>query len=564
MAVVAVLAVLVCAAFWDVRTCDFINLDDNVYVTENVHIRPGLTWEGFKWALTADLFEDAPNADYWQPVTFVSRMIDFHLFGMNPAGHHLTNLLIHLLNGLLLLHIFHRLTGAFWASACSAALFLLHPLRVESVAWVVERKDVLSALFGLMAIEAYRRHVLKPSIGRYGWVCAAFLLSLMSKPMMVTLPILLLVLDYWPLNRLAIRPLDVRVWMRVLLEKVPLLGLSAASAVITLLVGQPQAFRHPSYGEMLATPIVSYVRYLGLTVWPVDLAIYYPPADAFLNPVTVAASAALFLGITVVSIRLGIRRPWVLFAWLWFVVSLLPAVGLVNSTIADRFTYAPHMGLFVVLAWGVPDLISNKWRPRPTVLSAAAVFIILMCSVASWRQVRHWRDSVTVFERAISVTTGNWMAHYNAGKALLDAGDVDRALPHFIESVQIQPANPESQNNLGNALALKGRLAEAIDHFKVAVRLKVDYAKAHYNLGNALFHTGRHAEAVDAYREACRWNPEFSEAHYNLGYVLAGLGRIEEARIQFQETVRWNPDHWKARHHLNRLNQISPPAAPRS
>jgi tetratricopeptide (TPR) repeat protein len=465
--------------FGQVVRHNFINLDDNSYVSQNLWVRSGFSWAGIAWAFTSiDFF-------YWQPLTWLSHMLDCQLFGLNAGWHHLTNLLLHVANTLLVFVLFRRLTGAFWRSALLAALFGLHPSRIESVAWIAERKDLLSGFWLLVTIWAYVRFATRPSQGRYLLVLASLTLGLMSKPMLVTVPFLLLLLDYWPLRRTAVA------------EKLPMLALAAASSFLTYVgtsrLGAVNWGAAIPLGRRLANAVLSCARYVGLALWPGGLAIHYPYPDSI--PWWKLLGAAVFLaGITIAVLWFGRRRRYLVVGWLWFVVGLVPVIGLVQvgrQAMADRFTYIPFLGLFLAAVWGIADLP----RERRGLAAALAGGVVLACGVATWSHVRVWRDSVAVFTDALAVTRNNSIAHHYLAAALEERGRFDEALPHHAEAVRIQPSYFIAQGSYGLALERRGDAAGAAAHFSEAVRYFPGYAEAHYHLGMSLARLGRTAEA---------------------------------------------------------------------
>lgn len=552
--VVFLLILATVPVYWQVRHFEFTNFDDNKYISENPYLQKGITKENLKWALTADLLANDDYADYWQPVTLLSRLVDAELFGMNPAGHHLVNLAIHVLNVILLFLIWNKMTRTIWQSAFVAALFTLHPLRVESVAWVVERKDVLSAFFWLLTIWSYIRYCELPGLKRYLPVLAAFVLGLLSKPILVMLPVVLLLLDFWPLGRMKIRPFEKKVFFNLFIEKLPLMLLAVASAAVTLAVGQPEAFKHSSRAAPISISLVAYVCYLWKTIYPLRLAVYYPPWPAF-RPWQIIGSGMLVLGLTFLALRQFSRRPYLPVGWIWFLLTLLPVVGLVHPATADRFTYVPHMGLLIIPVWGMWEMLAGA-KYRKEILSAAAALILSACLVLTWNQLGYWKNSVTLFEHTLNVTANNWMPHYNLAVALVKRGELEKSEHHLLESLRINPLNEEAHNNLGNLLAWRGKQSEAMAHYAEAIRIKPSYVKAYYNMGNALFETKQYEEAVEFYAEACRLNPNYVEAHYNLGTTLAYMGKFREALDQFKETLRINPGHQKAQYNLHKAENI--------
>jgi tetratricopeptide (TPR) repeat protein len=448
------LAVACLIVFGQAVRFDFINYDDNAYVTENPHVRAGLTWEGVHWAFTTiDYF-------YWQPLTWLSHMQDCQVFGVRPAGHHVMNVLLHTLNTLLLFAVLLRLTGAFWRSATATAIFALHPLRIESVAWIAERKDLLSAFFFLLAIWLYLRYVERPSRGRYYLVIGAFVLGLMSKPMVMMLPFLLLLLDWWPLKR------------RAFAEKAPMITLALLSSFLTSIatgrLGPINWGTSLSFAQKISNTLVSYVRYLELSFWPHDLAILYPFRTAV--PIWQAAGAALLLAlITLAALLQARRRPYLLFGWLWFTIALAPASGLVQvgrQGMADRFTYLPHIGLILAVVWGMAELLDAYRR-------AAAAIAITAAAVMAGVTLRHipvWHDSVTLFANTVEVTSANPAAQHYLAAALDDRSRYAEALPHHAEAVRLDPSYFVAQCTYGAALERQGDLEGAAASFEAALR----------------------------------------------------------------------------------------------
>jgi len=573
----AVLLVLVTMAlYWPATRCDFVNLDDGLHVTANVRVQSGLSWENIKWALWN------PVADDWQPLSVCSHMVDCQLFGLNPWGHHLTNVLLHALNAGLVFVLLQLMTGATWRSLLVAALFALHPLRVESVAWVTERKDVLSAFFGLLALLAYARytedHSLKSkvqspkSVVRGPWslshlpssifylLSLLFLaLGLMSKPMLVTWPCVMLLLDYWPLRRLSFSPTlqgSSTPPLRLFLEKIPFFVLAVAASVVTFAVerrgGALAAGESlPPLGARLGNALISYCRYLGKLFWPTDLAVVYPhPGHWPLGKVLLAGG--LLLGL---SVLVWVRRrqyPYLLMGWLWFVGMLVPMIGLVQTgaqAMADRHTYLPSLGVLILAIWGVCEL-TRRWRYQVLALPVAGGAAIVLCLALTRQQLGHWKDGESLFRHALEVTENNQIAHKVLGDALDKKGQTDEALRQFQEALRLKPGYADAHNNLGVTLGKQGQTDEALRQFQEAIRLKPDHATAHYNLGDALDKQGQTDEALRQFQEALRLNPGYTEAHYNLGIVLGRKGQIDEAIRQYQEAIRLKPDYAEAHNDL--------------
>jgi tetratricopeptide (TPR) repeat protein len=544
------LMVLTAAVFWPVTGHDFVNYDDDQYVTENRQVRQGVTLQGVRWAFATF------QAGNWHPLTWLSHMLDVTFYGLDPAGHHLTNLLIHGLNVLLLFVVLLRMTGGLWPSACVAALFALHPLHVESVAWVAERKDVLSTCCGLLAIAAHVRYAARPTGDRYLGVLCLFALSLMAKPMLVTLPVILLLLDYWPLGRLQLASGARRTVWPLLKEKFPLLLLSAASGAVTVLAQQQagaiRTFDALSLWARVENALVAYVGYMGKTLWPDNLAVFYPHPGSSLPPWQVAGAVLLLGGITVLVALAGNRRPYLFVGWSWYLVTLVPVIGLIqigSQAVADRYTYVPLIGLFIMLAWGAAELTAG-WRHQRAVLVVAAALLFPALMGITWLQVRVWRNSVTLFERALAVTTSNYIAHDHLGLALVRQGRVEEALPHYAEALRIKPNHVGTLTNLADAMVRQGRLDEAAGWYSDVLRLHPDDARTHNNLGNVYRAQGRWEEAVQQYREALRLQPDLGEPHNNLGMVYRQLGRLEEAVQEYREAIDIAPDLEDAHYNL--------------
>ena len=547
------LALAVAAAYWPVRHFEFTNLDDTLYVTNNPRVQQGLTGEGFAWAFTTSY------PAYWQPLAWLSHMLDCQLFGLKAGMHHLTNVLFHIANTLLLFAILNKMTRAPWRSAFAAALFALHPLHVGSVAWVAERKDLLSATFWMLTIGAYVRYVERPDRHRYWLTLGLYVMGLMAKPMLVTLPFVLLLLDYWPLGRTR--------WLKsvvgdnaqaspgkLLVEKLPFLALSVVSSVWTFRTtrtsGAVYSLETMSVGSRVANAAVSYVRYLGKTFWPRGLAVFYPQQSW--SPLVMLGAIAILVGITGVALWRARREPQFVVGWLLFLGMLAPVNGLVqvgSQSMADHYLYLPLLGLFMMVAWGIPDRAVER-RGRKMIVAAAATLSVGVCAVLCRFQVGYWKNSETLFRHALEVTQDNYLAHLNLGKALSDVGDVQEAIEHYEQSIRIKSDYALSHDNLGSALAQAGRLHEAVEQFDLALQLQPDMADAHCNMGRALVQLGRLPEAIGHYEQAVRLNPDDADAHYNLGNALLASGRVPEAAEHWEQAVRIQPDHVEARNNL--------------
>ena len=551
------LIMVILAVFWPVKNYEFINFDDDLYVTDNPYVKAGLTLKSVIWAFTT------MHANNWHPLTWLSHMLDRELYGLNPGGHHLTNLLFHIGNTLLLFLVLKRMTGALWRSSFVAALFALHPLHVESVAWVAERKDVLSTLFWILTMWAYFWYTEQPRLDRYLLVLLLFALGLLSKPMLVTLPFILLLLDYWPLGRFqfgqlnghhnphsskSISPCNQRsLTFRLVLEKAPFFALSAVSSFLTFFAqqkgGAVKSFELFSFGNRIGNALVSYVNYIGKMIWPHHLALLYPHPGAL--PIWQVIGASLLLVcVSVVAIRSARRHPYLMVGWLWYLGTLVPVIGLVQvgmQAMADRYTYVPLIGLFVMIAWGIPNILL-RLGCRRIVLAILADLLLLTLTAIAMLQVKHWHNSVTLFKHSLKVTVDNYIIHNNLGIALAARGKDEEAIAHYVEALRIKPYFVEAHNNFGNALVRQGKYREAIYHYAECLRIMPDLAKAHSNLGVALSRQGRYQEAIVHYEEALRIKPDYADAHYNLGNALALQGKYQEAIAHFAEALRIIPD----------------------
>ncbi|HSV26364.1 MAG TPA: tetratricopeptide repeat protein, partial [Sedimentisphaerales bacterium] len=480
---VAGLILAMIAAYSRISRNEFVNFDDYTYITRNRHVNDGLSFEGVKWAFTEY------HSSNWHPVTWLSHMLDVELFGMWAGGHHLVSLGIHILNSLLLLWFLCSATGRFWPSLFVAGLFALHPLRVESVAWASERKDVLSVFFWMATMMAYSFYVKKTGWRRYAVVVLLFALGLMSKPMLVTLPIVLLLLDWWPFERVVLsgrhrgRPMPL---LRLAAEKLPLLAMSAVSALVTIDAqqGAVAALDVVGFSTRFTNAAISYWRYLGQMIWPAGLAVLYPYVN---RPEYLLAAAALLLlaGATVAAVRWRMQFRYILTGWLWYLIALLPVIGLIQvgaQSHADRYTYLPLTGIFIIISWGASSL-ARRVRAIRIVIPAAAVAILVILGILTWRQTGYWKDSVTLFERTTAVTEDNHVAMTNLGNALIDIGEPDRAMEQFQKSLALAPRQAQTLTGIGKVLFDRGELDASWQYYKMAVDLKPDLKDAQLNAG---------------------------------------------------------------------------------
>ena len=552
IAICIFLAVSTFAVYSQVQDHEFINYDDDKYVTNNEYVKAGFTRDSVGWALTTSY-----NSN-WHPMTWLSHMLDAQLFGPNSKGHHLTNLLFHIANVLLLFLVLLRMTGALWQSGFVAALFALHPLNVESVAWVAERKNVLSTFFWLLTMWAYIRYAQKTNLKRYGLVILFFAMGLMSKPMLVTLPFVLLLLDYWPLRRLQS---DRRTAIsRLVYEKIPLLVLVAGSVVTTLTVqkmggalGSLNAF---PIQERVINALVSYWLYLQKMIWPGGLAIFYAHPENTLSVWKGLATAALLALVTTAAIRLARRAPYFAVGWFWYLGTLIPVIQLVQTgsiAMADRYAYVPLIGIFIIIAWGLPELLA-KWRLRSRILTIAAGIWISTLMLMTWNQVSHWKNSITIFSHAIEVTDIEYpdflLAHNNLANALLAEGRTGKAISHYKMAINLMPDYAVNHNHLANALFAEQKNEEAISHFKMAIELMPDYAIAHNNLGTVLLAEQKTEEAISHYKTAVKLLPDYATAHYNLGFALMKEKKTGEAIFHFKMAIQLEPNNTNAHSNL--------------
>jgi Tfp pilus assembly protein PilF len=521
-----VLALATFVAFEPVRQNDFVSIDDQIYITKNQNVQDGITRESVIWAFTNT------QTGNWHPLTWLSHMLDYDFFDLNPGGHHLSNLLLHIANVLLLFAVFSKMTGAFWPSAFVAAVFALHPLRVESVAWASERKDVLSCFFGLLTIAAYLRYTKCPGIARYLLIMLSFAFSLMAKPMLVTLPCALLLLDYWPLGRFGtdslIKNSNARLTSyRLVCEKIPLFGLSAAASAATFFAqrggGAVAPIEELSLNLRIANALTSYATYIGQTIYPHNLAILYPLTGRNLFDWQPVISFAILAVISAYVIYAAGRQRYLLTGWLWYIGILFPVNGLVQAGIqarADRYTYLSSIGIIIMITWGIAEL-AKKFRLRKIVLAISAAVVLTALLVCTRIQVRHWQNDFTLFGHAAEVTERNYIIHNNFGWTLREKGRLDEAVIEFNKSLQINPNFSDAHKNLALVLAQQDRFTEAIIHYKEVVRLNLNSAYAHNNLAQALLEDKKVSQAVRHFTEAIQLKPDWAHPANSLAWLLA-------------------------------------------
>ncbi|MHC4738599.1 MAG: tetratricopeptide repeat protein [Planctomycetota bacterium] len=548
--VALLLLVSTVSVYWQVRNYDFVNYDDNVYVTENPNVQSGLSLESVGWAFRTGSLRN------WHPVTWLSLMLDYQLFGLNPRAFHITNLLFHAASGLLLFLALKQMTGKIWRSGFVAALFALHPVHVESVAWIAERKDVLSTFFLMLTILAYVHYAKRPGFARYLAVAAAFSLGLLSKAMLVTLPFVLLLLDYWPLERFQVgktkggkksqKTVSAKstykqaTFFDLVKEKIPLFILSAVFCIITFLVqqegGTMRSLEMIPLGSRIANALVSYISYIQKMIAPIRLAVLYPhPGSKLpLSYALIAGLALLVISIAVIRYRKG--RGYLAVGWLWYIGTLVPVIGLVQvgaQAMADRYSYVPLTGLFIIIAWGVPEVLSRQ-RYRNIVLALAGCLIISVLAVLTALQVQHWKNSITLFEHAVAVTNDNYTAHNNLATALDDDGQSQAAVTHYLKALAINQNYIKARYNLGNAFMHMDRFDEAVVHWNDVLRLDGDHTGAHNNIAVVMSRQGKFEEAAEHYRHILRVRPGDAEAEKNLARAIGNRGDMEEALKHYE------------------------------
>jgi tetratricopeptide (TPR) repeat protein len=517
---------------------DFVSFDDPYYVTENPNVAVGLTVHGLRWAFTTG------HAANWHPLTWLSHMLDVQLFGLNAGPHHAVSITFHIINTLAVFALLYKLTGTIGRSSFVAGLFAVHPMHVESVAWISERKDVLSTLLGILTVWAYVGYTRKPRTGAYAAVVILFALGLMAKPMLITLPFVLVLLDIWPLQRIAPHRSAIT---KSLYEKLPLIGMAAASSVITFMVqlrgGAVSTLDGIPAGIRLENAFVSYLAYIAKMFWPAGLTILYPFPPT-IQLWRVAASLGILAALSVFASRQIQHRPYITVGWFWYLGTLLPVIGIVqvgSQSMADRYTYVPLIGLFLIVAWGVSDFASRFGIHRH-VLTAASFLTLAACVWVSRQQVTYWHDSMALWSRAIETTTGNYRANTALGSLLQEKGKLDEAAAQYSAALQFKPDFWDAHNRLGVILMDRGNTTEAAAQFQEAIRAKPDFSEAHNNLGNAAARQGKLDEAITHYKDALRFKAENADAHNGLGSVLDDAGKVDEAIAEYKEALRLKPD----------------------
>lgn len=569
------LALITFVTFSRTLSYDFVNYDDDLYVTANPRIQKGLNMENIVWAFSTT---DIAN---WHPLTWLSHMLDVQLWGMNSGRHHLVNVFFHITNALLLFLTLNRMTGAPWCSGFVAVLFALHPINVESVAWVAERKNVLSTFFWMMTMWSYCQYAEKPVRVKYLAVILFFMLGLMSKPVLVTLPFVLLLLDYWPLKRFRFAAASVsgqshlkagieshcignshqsdvsseyslalqsRSVLYLIREKIPLFVLSAFSCGVTYLAqnsaGAVRSLEVIPLTSRIANALVSYAGYVGKMIYPLKLAVFYP-YPAVIPGWWVSGAGSILITMCYLSWKVRVKHPYILIGWLWYLGTLIPVIGLLQvgaQAMADRYAYLPLIGLFIAGVWSVSEFL-KVYLSRYKLIPIVATLLIGILFMITWKQIGCWKNSATLFQHTIDVTTDNYLAHNNLGNVMVHLGKNDEAYQHYTETLRIKPHYADAHYNMGRLLTTKGKLDEAIGHYKAAIRSNPYLKKAYYNLGTILSQKGSNAEAIRNFSHALRIDPDYAEAHNNLGVLLARQGKINEAAVHFLKAVRLKTDY---------------------
>jgi protein O-mannosyl-transferase len=535
------------AVFYEVYTYDFVNYDDQIYVYGNPNIQAGMTLKAVKWA-----FSTISCASIWHPLTWLSHILDWQLYGPHAGGHHLTNLIFHVANTLLIFLVLKKMTNAIWQSAFVAALFALHPLHVESVAWVSERKDVLSTFFWLLTMCAYLRYVKQPNTARYLLTLLIFALGLMAKSMLVTLPFVLLLLDYWPLNRFSPgrKKSDAKHSLTYLLvEKVPLFVMVFASCIVTFIAQERGGVVKNLAGLALkfriCNALISYVKYICKMFRPARLAFFYPHPGENVSILYAVISAVLLLAVTILVLRFAKNHRYLVTGWFWYLGTLVPVIGLVqvgDQAMADRYSYITLTGLFIIIAWGLPDLLAN-WPHRKTVLRVSSLLVLTALAVCSYFQQRYWRDSMALCQHALKVTDDNYQAHFGMTEMLLKQGRLEEAVRHNTEAVRINPDFVGAINGLGVAYYKMGRIDEAVDYYKRALEIEPCNVEVCSNFGMALAAEGKFDEAVSLYNKALQIAPDSINTHLNLGFALTACGKFAEAAKEYEEVLLIQPQN---------------------
>ena len=588
--------------YWNVNKYDFVSIDDNLYITENKYVNQGFSLNNIIWAFKIDDKERT----YWHPVTWLSHMLDCHLYGLNPGMHHRTNLIFHVLNSLLLFIVFNSMSREVWKSAFIAAIFALHPINVESVAWIAERKNVLSTFFWLLIILFYIRYTKKTNFLRYFQVLLLFIIGLMAKPMLITIPFVLLLLDYWPIRRMSFEKIDTEnkaagylksPFFLLFYEKIPFFLLSACSAYISILSLKQYkniiTIETVSMQLRIANAFLSYIKYIWKIIFPVDFAFFYPYPTS-LSAWQPGLSALLLLFVCFFSIQRFKKSPYLITGWFWFLGVLIPVIGIKQAglwpAMADRWMYVPGIGIYIIITWGISDAVTNQIIKKK-VLPILSIMILSVLMISTYHQVQYWEKSTKLYEHAINVTDGNYIAYYNLGTEMTFQGKNQAAIAYYIEALRIKSDYANAHINLGNLLAVKGEYKKALNHFFKALRTKPHNEQIYIGIGNILYKHNKYNKAINYYIKAINCHPkkqdvlygiyfnlasaymhqeEFKKAalnyfkalkikpddmlsHNNLGIVLASQGRYKEAASHFLYVLRIDPGNKNAKNNLKKV-----------
>ena len=531
--------------FWNISQYHFV-YDDAMYLTNNVYFKSGLSADFITYAFTTI------QGGSYHPLVWLSWVGDYELYGLNAGGYHLTNLLIHICNTLLLFLFLRRATGNVFCSWFVAALFAIHPLHVESVAWVSARKDTLSTFFWMLTMGAYLSYTEHPDWRRYFAMTLFFVFGLMAKPMLVTLPFVLILLDYWPLKRMHFSKVEgLMMPLKLLWEKTPLILLSIGFSLLTIYtqnkVGALMSIDILPFSSRIMNAIVSYVTYIEKMFWPQGLAAFYPHRQFFMSEFLI--SGMLLIVITYFSLKHWRKHPYLIVGWLWYVVTLVPVIGFLQvgmQAMADRYTYVPMIGLFLMLSWGTVDLLQNRPYGK-TATFVGSVSVIIILSICTLSQTRYWRDDVTLFSHALSISPNNQVAHSNLGVALKQMGNYKGASYHFQEAIRIKPSYAIAHDNLGRTYILQGRFDEGISHIREAFRIDPNHRRIQRSLADALVTKKEYSEAIDLYQKLLKQTSNDAELYNNLGVALAGQGRKKEAIMYFENALKLSPDYVQAK-----------------
>ena len=556
-----ILILAVTGLYHQVRSYEFVSFDDGLYVTENYRVQKGLSRDNLIWALTTT------HASNWHPLTWISHMLDVQLFGLDAGSHHMTNVYFHILNSLLLFWVLRRMSNNLWQSGFVAAVFAIHPLHVESVAWVSERKDVLSAFFWMLTIGSYARYVRRPDPVNYLLTLLLFILGLLAKPMVVTLPFVLLLLDYWPLGRIQLalasgdslrRSFD-RLW-HLVLEKIPFFIFTLASCIVTFYVqrsgGAVASLDSYPLAVRISNALVAYVSYIAKMFWPVDLAVFYPYPDS-IPAWQVLTAAVVLISVFVIVLKAMKGRPYLAVGWFWYFGTLIPVIGLVQiggQAIADRYTYIPLIGLYIMGAWGVPDILCN-WRYKKIGLIFASTILIIALMGLTGLQIRYWAGNFTLYDHALKVTSQNHVAHNNLGVTLMEKNKFPAAVKHFSEAIRIKPDQADGYYNIGVVFEKQNNMAKAMEYYAKALKKNSKHIYSHNNFGNALVLKGSYREAIQHYTVALKLAPYDPEVHNNLGVAFMHVSKPDQAVDYFRRALEIKPGYADAAVNLQKATK---------